>query len=208
MTKTIPMFSRCVHLDNVSFDFNKVIKELDFKYSKSGRGEPDERKLSSKLTENKDVLNRKKWNWLKKIVNIQLEKYTKGVMKYYNDFEMTTSWFTKTYPNDQSSFHCHKNSMVSCVLYLQCDINSGDLCFVDYKNDNLFDIPLTEFNIYNSQSFQIKPEPGLIIFFPSQLQHKILKNQSTLTRYSLACNFIPVGHIQNKHSDSYIHIKR
>ena len=66
MTKTIPMFSRCVHLDNVNLDFKKIIKELDFKYSKSGKGEPDERKLSSKLTENKDVLNRKKWNWLKK----------------------------------------------------------------------------------------------------------------------------------------------
>jgi uncharacterized protein (TIGR02466 family) len=208
MKKTIPMFSRCVHLDKVNLNFDKIIKQLNLKYAKSGIGEFDQKKLSTKLTEEKNVLNHKKWNWLKKIVNIQLKKYTKDVMKYYNDFEMTTSWFTKTNSEDQSNLHCHKNSMVSCVLYLQCDENSGNLCFVDYKNDNLFDIPTTEFNLYNSQSFQIKPEPGLIIFFPSQLHHKILTNKSNLTRYSLACNFIPVGHIQNKNSDSYIHIKK
>ena len=35
----------------------------------------------------------------------------------------------------------------------------------------------------------------MIIFFPSDIQHKIAENKTNKDRYSLAFNFYPVGNI-------------
>ena len=46
----------------------------------------------------------------------------------------------------------------------------------------------------------------MIIFFPIELFHKILKNNSDIIRYSIAFNMIPVGNIGNINSDSFLKI--
>jgi len=60
--------------------------------------------------------------------------------------------------------------------------------------------------MYNNDSYEIIPQQGMILFFPSQIYHKILTNKSNLIRYSLACNFVPTGDIYYKDTDSYLKI--
>ena len=96
--------------------------------------------------------------------------------------------------------------MVSCCLYIQCDQDSGNISFMNYKQDDMFQLKPSKFNMYNNDSYELIPQPGMIIFFPSQIHHKILTNKSNLTRYSLACNFVPTGDIYYKDTDCYLKI--
>ena len=59
------------------------------------------------------------------------------------------------------------------------------------------------FNIFNARSWQYSPENGLIVMFPAELWHRIEKNRSNTTRYSLAFNVMPVGQIGYSTHDSH-----
>lgn len=42
-------------------------------------------------------------------------------------------------------------------------------------------------------SYMIKPKPGMVVVFPSRLQHGVSQSRSDLKRYSIAFNAIPLG---------------
>jgi len=46
----------------------------------------------------------------------------------------------------------------------------------------------------------------MIIFFPSEMYHKVCLHESNVPRISLACNFIPIGDISDPSSDSFVHL--
>ena len=92
------------------------------------------------------------------------------------------------------------------INLIQVDENSGDINFTDYSMTRFLLNP-KEPNLYNSRSWRFKPENGMVIFFPSEVYHKILESHSSIERYSLAFNFIPIGDIYAKQSDSYLYLK-
>ena len=47
----------------------------------------------------------------------------------------------------------------------------------------------------------------MIIIFPSEVTHQILKNKSNVDRISLAFNLIPTGDLGYYNSDSFVNIK-
>jgi uncharacterized protein (TIGR02466 family) len=141
------------------------------------------------------------------VLGKELYFYTKEILKHNHEFKMTTSRFTRTEKGEESNYHNHRNSYISCVLYIDVNNESGDISFVNYGNNKIFKLTTTEYNIYNSEDIKIRPQKGMIIFFPSEVHHKILANKSNISRSSLACNFIPVGDLQNLDSDSYLNIK-
>jgi ectoine hydroxylase-related dioxygenase (phytanoyl-CoA dioxygenase family) len=48
---------------------------------------------------------------------------------------------------------------------------------------------------FTQNNFQIKPEPGMLVIFPSGLPHSTLINSSSEDRYSIAFNLMPKGHV-------------
>tara|TARA_R100000406_G_scaffold40517_1_gene27051 strand:- start:250 stop:540 length:291 start_codon:yes stop_codon:yes gene_type:complete len=96
--------------------------------------------------------------------------------------------------------------MISSVLYIQVDNSSGDISFMDYSTER-FCLDPREYNIYNSRSWRFKPVNGMVIFFPSEVFHKVLQSNSNIVRYSLACNYIPTGDLSMKSSDSHLYLK-
>ena len=64
----------------------------------------------------------------------------------------------------------------------------------------------TQENIYNSNSFTLDLSANTIIFFPSEVYHKINMNKGDTERISLAFNFIPTGELGKKNSDSYCEV--
>ena len=132
--------------------------------------------------------------------------FKNSILKYKNnDFIFTTSWVAKSEKNETSEYHNHNNCMYSGIFYVNTDENCGQLCFEDFSNKRFNLIP-TEYNIYNFLNFNFKPKNKMIIFFPSELFHKILKNNSDIIRYSIAFNMVPVGNIGNHNSDSFLKI--
>lgn len=117
------------------------------------------------------------------------------------DFDITTSWITKTESDGFCQYHCHRNSYYSGVLYNDSTDHrdSGNLLFTDsgVKEESILVNEPTESNILNSKRLVIEPEKNLLIFFPSNLRHRISRYTGKDPRYSLAFNLFPIGKIGN-----------
>ena len=119
-----------------------------------------------------------------------------NTLKYPCQFQITTSWFTRAKKNCESEFHNHRNCFYSGILYFgeYDEKTAGEIQFVSPMTSFFnYDIAPTEWNIFNSHNWSIKPQHGLILIFPSFLFHKIKSHGSKNIRRSLAFNVIPVG---------------
>lgn len=115
-----------------------------------------------------------------------------GVLGYGTNLKITTSWFTKTELGGSCLEHIHCNSWYSGVLYFDdYDTNSAPLTFI--KDFPAIFVNPSNPNFLNSSSLTIKPESGMIILFPSEVRHKVLNHSSSISRYSLAFNIMPIG---------------
>jgi len=147
---------------------------------------------------------------IKKILLAYFYDFKNNILKLENtDFEITTSWITKTAPGGFCQYHSHKNAYYSAVLYQDKtnDVNSGNLLFTDIgiKEQTILINDPSEWNMLNSRRITIEPDKNLLIFFPSNLRHRINKNTGTTDRFSLAFNLFPKGILGT--GDSSINLK-
>tara|TARA_R110000803_G_scaffold74020_1_gene138030 strand:- start:496 stop:1116 length:621 start_codon:yes stop_codon:yes gene_type:complete len=200
---TLNLFSKVIFTNSLNLSdknkkqLNKVVKEQ--KYNKV------EKENSSSISESLHLLDDNKLTEIKKTILDAFIKFNKDILKYDNDFKMTTCWATKSNKNNYSNFHNHTNNFYSGVYYIEVDKNTGEIEFCDFNN-NTFELKPKEYNIHNSKSWKFKPYNDMIIFFPSELHHMIHLNTSNKDRYSLAFNFFPVGEIGT--GDSTLHINK
>ena len=119
-----------------------------------------------------------------------------NTLKYPCQFEITTSWFTRSRKGAGSRSHKHTNCFYSAVLYFG-EYEEETVGQIEFSSpiDSYFNYSITptEWNIFNSKTWSIKPQHGLLIFFPSFLPHRIKPHKSKNIRRSLAFNVIPVG---------------
>ena len=141
---------------------------------------------------------------LKNLIMYSVEDFTKKYLKISGrtHFSFLNSWINKHHTNDWSQSHYHGNSLISGVYYFHTPEKSGDIEFI--KNNlfnNMFSESLcfqyNEDNLINAESIQVIPKNGLLLLFPSHLQHKISKNHTNETRYSLAFNMFVKGKFGN-----------
>ena len=206
-TFTYNLFSTPLYGKVLNIDTKKIVSQLQ-KYDFHNAG------FGSKLNDTKEiadqsnclnVLNDKQFKDLKKVLMNEFYLFTKDHMRYTNQFEITTSWFTKTLKGQSSNWHNHNNSMYSAVLYLQTDENSGVISFNKYENKR-FELEVQDFNILNSTEWKIRPVNGLFLIFPSEIYHKAHENKSDIVRHSLALNFLPTGLLGVTSGDSHAKI--
>ena len=136
-----------------------------------------------------------------RINNILLERfkeYADQVLKYDNDYKITTSWITNTDNGGSAQRHFHKNSLYSGVYYFQDDYPEG-CAQLEFTSPV---IPLSDFmvcpeesdcGIINSHSWTVTPKPKLLVLFPSYVSHQVLVHKNDKSRRSLAFNIVPLG---------------
>ena len=189
------LFSKVVCVKQTNINCENILKTINEKTSVSGIQNQITKKYLTLASTNKKVLDQSKYKNLKKEIMKEFYYYAHGVLNYKNNkFKMTTSWFTKTNRNQESIHHNHNNCMFSGVLYLKINDNSGGINFNNYENFR-FQLLATKYDMLNARDYTIKPQTGTILFFPSEMHHRILQNESNEERVSLAFNFLPVGHI-------------
>lgn len=153
------------------------------------------------LSETDFLLNDPQYDQIKNQIDEHMRHYYHDVLQYGTAVYpvMTSSWVVKSLPNQESSWHTHANSFFSGVLYLTNDPNSGTLSF---KKDLEMLMPLMPpidtLNQYNNRVFSIKPQKGLLVLFPSTLNHKVDKNLSNAVRTSIAFNYFLRGKFTDK----------
>ena len=193
-----PLFGKAIYYKQLDIDTEKIVSMID------APRKPFSIKHDDYLDRKKTlyVLEEEKFKFLKDIILGELHAYAHGEMKYVNEFQITTSWFTHIDKEESSQFHNHQNCFISGVLYLQTSKNCGNIEFQDF-NDDRFQLSVYEDNIYNSKGWGYEPKDGIILFFPSEVRHRIGQNKSGHQRYSLAFNIIPVGLIGEETEDSH-----
>jgi uncharacterized protein (TIGR02466 family) len=200
----LPLFSKVIYANDLNIDATKILKELKENFKTSGyKYLTDGNSNVSLVGSNKSILEDKKFKNIKIVIEKEFKKYVEDVLRYENKFKITTSWITKSKPNQESNYHNHNNCMFSGVLYLKANENSGGIDFLNFEN-NRFLLKAKDYNVFNGRNYTLDAKEGRILFFPSEVYHKILKNRSSEDRYSLAFNFIPIGNIGNLENDSHL----
>jgi len=95
--------------------------------------------------------------------------------RFLRDVRADSFWFNINPPGSCNEWHTHTGFTSSGVLYLQACSGSGDI---------QFDVVTRE----TPQTFSISPTPGLLITFPSDLYHRVGKNESLEDRICLVFN--------------------
>jgi len=189
-TTVYPLFSSVVYV-------NKIIKNLDLYLQKlkdhdfDVTTEPGSNNIHR--TNSLNILD--KLPQLKKIILDEFNSFKDDLLLYKDtDFDLTTSWGTRTPKGGFSQYHKHQNCFYSGILYFQNIKGMGSLQFdgVHMPGSIAINDPV-EWNLLNSSSWEIKPEKNWIVFFPSHLMHRIGPHFGEEDRYSLAFNFFPIG---------------
>ena len=203
--RVLPLFSKVFYetmLDFSDDDLN-MFKSVVDTYEIERSGVKTDTSNISLSTKTKELFKNPAFTELVKEINNEFTMFQNEYMKYTNNnFEITTSWATITKPKQESNFHNHFNSMYSGIFYINTPKNSGNIMFEDFR-DKRYNLEPNEHNDYNSHAYMFEPKPGMLILFPSEVHHKILKNNSNEDRYSIAFNMIPKGGIGYVGSDSY-----
>jgi uncharacterized protein (TIGR02466 family) len=186
------LFSKVVFetkLDYTKKDLDKLVKE----FKKFNIKDTGEQSNITKATNSKYVLNNVKFKSLKKDLLKQFYRFKDNVLKYENtDFDITTSWLALSNSENEGVSHNHRNSFYSGVYYLKVPEKSGGISFIDYNSQNFYITPTVE-NSYNSTEWAFDVKEDLLLFFPSETYHTILKNHSKDERISLSFNLVPNG---------------
>jgi uncharacterized protein (TIGR02466 family) len=109
---------------------------------------------------------------------------------------ITESWLNKTEKGQSHHRHWHPNSVISGVVYLAGDPESGHLRFITSQYNTL-EFEIAETNIYNAKSWASPGIPGSIILFPSNLEHLVDEYQGDIPRISMSFNTFVKGKINN-----------
>jgi uncharacterized protein (TIGR02466 family) len=125
-------------------------------------------------------------------------EYFYGIMKAKSEIEIyiTESWVNKTEKGQTHHKHWHPNSILSGVLYIDCDGESGAIKFTTSQYDTI-EYEVDEPNIYNGRAMGIIPFTGNLLIFPSGLEHAVETHKGKSPRYSLSFNTFIRGNINS-----------
>jgi hypothetical protein len=98
-------------------------------------------------------------------------------------------WIQDYSKNEFHSSHNHGDSLISGVYYIRANNNAGSLKFT---NPNpLFSVTDLKENSKNEVNFEIKPQKGLLVLFPSWLLHETMaSSRDNCIRTCLAFNLL------------------
>ena len=143
-------------------------------------------------TSSKDnyILNRKEFKNIKNFIQKCCEDYVKKIVSPKNDLQIyiTQSWLNFTETNQFHHRHLHPNSVISGVLYFDCNSLYDKIIFVNPRSYEQIKPIVDKYNIWNSETWWYPVETGKLIMFPSSTSHQVDTKKGNNTRISLAFN--------------------
>jgi len=134
--------------------------------------------------------------------NEQPKKFVEAIKKNINTALNDMGWDLNkqsvkiknlwTIINEQGAWnqkHHHSNSDLSAAYYVGAHENCGDIVFYDPRPAPVHKHPIAKTpNKLNATVNSIKPEPGLLVLFPSYLEHSVNPNLSDKKRIVISFN--------------------
>ena len=140
-------------------------------------------------SKNFSILNEKPFANIKKELNLIIEDYFEKVLSAPDKVTpyVTQSWLNYTEKNQFHHMHQHSNSLVSGVLYINCNNKFDKIKFFKDKYETI-KIEVKKWNLWNSEFWWFSLKTGDVILFPSSLTHMVDNKKGENTRISLAFN--------------------
>ena len=188
------IFPTPVYRSRLARKFTK--KELHFVKKMKTKCRPN---AGNTTSSNSYVLNSSYFAVLKKEIDLFVEDYFAKILfppKSISPY-ITQSWLNYTETNGYHHSHCHLNSYLSGVLYINAESPHDKITF-NRGRYNQIHFPPTKWSLFNSESWFFPVKTGEIIMFPSHMTHSVEKKQGRNTRISLSFNIFLKGDLGNK----------
>ena len=105
------------------------------------------------------------------------------------EVKITSMWAIINEHGAFNQSHHHGNSDLSAAYYVTAKENCGDIVFYDPRPAPVYRHPIAKSpNILNASVNSVKPEDGLLVLFPSYLEHSVNPNNSIDKRIVISCN--------------------
>ena len=103
--------------------------------------------------------------------------------------KITSMWSIINKKDSFNERHHHGNSALSAAYYVNADQQSGDIVFYDPRQSFLFSHPeAAKLNNLNAQIKSISPKSGMLVLFPSYLDHSVHPSKSMEDRIVISFN--------------------
>ncbi len=114
----------------------------------------------------------------------------------YESYVITECWANMNIRGVSHPTHSHPNSYLSGVYYAKAPENCGRIVFRDPRPQTaiIFAKP-KRMNDFNVNQIKLAPQEGMLIVFPSWLQHFVQPNQSDEERLSISFNMMFKGEL-------------
>ncbi len=95
-----------------------------------------------------------------------------------NSVKIANAWINVNGYKDFNWPHIHPNSTLSGVYYVKTPENCGNITFENSALETSTDIERKNYTKYNSPSWWIPSETGLLYIFPSWIKHRVDPNMN------------------------------
>ncbi len=186
------LFPTPIYMANINRGFTK--QELQFVDNQKNKCVKNKGNINTK---DSYILNRKEFKNIKKFLDQCCKDYLKKIISPKDNIELyiTQSWLNYTEENQFHHQHSHPNSVVSGVLYFDCNKENDKIKFSNSKGYEQIKPKVDNYNIWNSDTWWFSLETGQLIMFPSSTLHQVETKQGNNTRISLAFNTFYKGTI-------------
>tara|TARA_B100001250_G_scaffold319831_1_gene282676 strand:- start:68 stop:703 length:636 start_codon:yes stop_codon:yes gene_type:complete len=183
----------------------KLVREYEF-----------QRNTCNSITVTDTILDDPQFIDLRNFILNFVHRYTEKVCRSKQAIELKQSWANITDTNEIHPTHMHPNSFISGVMFVKSDSHSPPLMVenpwrpyyysVDlYSGDTDSQLSPNEFESSLAPVYQITPDEGKIVLFPSPTPHFVPESYSEHDRITLAFNTYPTRPFGSKKDVTYVH---
>ena len=105
------------------------------------------------------------------------------------EVKITGMWAVINKKNSSNAMHIHSNNYISAAYYVKAPIDCGDIVFYDPKFAATYRYPkISKTNKLNSNIVSFQPKEGMLVLFPSYLQHSVNANKTNQERIVISFN--------------------
>lgn len=180
-----------------SSNLNREFTEEELIFAKSFYENCD-KNVGNKTTKESFVLDKKEMCHIKSFIEQKLNVVFYDFLKFTKDSEIyiTQSWINYSSAGDFHHTHHHSNSFLSGVFYVDVDPLKDKIVFInELLINSVLALEKTENNMFQTNSWPMPCENGLLYVFPSKLKHNVPKKQDNNLRISLSFNTFVRGTI-------------
>jgi uncharacterized protein (TIGR02466 family) len=177
------LFPIPVYINNIDRNFTE--QELQFVNDQQNNCIKNEGNIH---TEDSYVLDRKQFKNIKIFLENCCKDYLEKIICPENNIELyiTQSWLNYTKENQYHHKHLHSNSIISGVLYFNC--NKDSIKFYNSNINHTIKPLIKKYNFWNSETWTFPTKTGELFMFPSSLNHGVDVKKGDNIRISLSFN--------------------